>query len=434
MRARIFFATLALLGIGCSAHQENVLKEHFQMEGSALSFNSSERISPEKIQQQAERLNTFSLSLYRELGASDDGAELTNLIISPFSVRSAFSMLYPAAEKNSSIQNEMKEAMSFNNAENELLPEVKSLALKVEDAFARTPSGYLPKYRMVNQVFVDGRLQLFPNFLDTLKTFHNAGVGKLDFRAKPEQSRETINKYIKDKTNSQIYDLLPKGSIQFNTASLLINTIYMLAKWETEFSKDSTQPEPFTNAAGEIKNVDTMVQREDLLYYSDPDFHAVSKPYDGNKVALLTLVPKEGLKISDIETKLTATRFSQLLKDMKSREVIYRLPKFKIEWGTESLKPALKKLGMREIFGVSNCFPRMLNIETCISDVFHKAKISVDETGTEAAAATAIVLAPSSDEMNPTPPIEVKVNRPSVFFIYEKSIGAILFAGRIAEI
>jgi serpin B len=429
----LLLSTLMLLGTGCSTHKKEISNETFKMESSQLNYNASERVPLQRVQQQADRLNTFSLSLFREIGASGGSTVTENLIISPFSVRSALAMLYPATEKNSHIQKELAQALSFNAAEEELLPEIKSLALTIEDAFAKQPTGKFLKYRMLNQVFTDSRLQIFPSFLDALKTYLNAGVGKLNFQGNPEQSKDIINAYVTKNTNSLITDLLPPKAIKSDTTSVLINTVYMLADWETKFEKKSTRPEPFTSADGKTKNVDTMVQQTSLDYYGDQNFHAVSKPYAGNKVAMLVIVPKEGININDIENNLTSTQFSQIIKDMKSQDVVYRLPKFKLEWGSESLLKPLKNLGMSEIFSGSDCFPRMLNVPSCISEVFHKAKFIVDEKGTEAAAATAVILVESSLK-NVQPPIEVKVNRPSAFFIYEKSTGAILFAGRIAEL
>jgi serpin B len=420
----------------------NSAEQSISMLASNLNFEPNERAGLNEVKMQADLLNTFSLNFYRGLNKDvslDDGV---NLIFPPLSIRSAFGMLYSAAEEGGSVQKELSSALVLNSVESAYSSEkevnlrLKSQLLAIEDSFSNTPDNRQLQYRLVNQVFVDNRLNVMSSYLDTLKQFYNAAVGQLAIQDDPEGSRKYINLFVSEKTQSMIKDLLPKNSIEKNTSSVLINSAYMKADWEKPFAAHETSLQNFVTANGIKKICLTMKDTDQLDYYSDQELQAVSKPYAGGKVAMLIIVPKTEATLSSVLNSMTSKKIRSIFDNQTKKHIELHLPKFSFEWGTKSIKSVLKSMGLTSIFTKRNAFPRFLAglDEIFVRDVFHKAKIVVEENGTQAAAATAIVPVVGSARQNfPIPmPIEVRVNKPSLFFIYEKLSGSILFMGRIS--
>jgi serpin B len=252
----------------------------------------------------------------------------------------------------------------------------------------------------------------------------------LDFISYPEDSRVKINNWVSDQTEKKIQDLLPPKSIDELTRLVLTNAVYFNAAWAHQFRKEQTSAGVFAIRPGKTVPVPMMSTTENFMYASDQDMEAVELPYEGRQLAMTIVVPVAG-RFSSVEDSLTPQRLSSILSGMRSEEVRLSMPRFKYDSGSMSLKDMLAQLGMTDAFdsgsadfsgidGGRNLF---------IGNVIHKGYVSVDEAGTEAAAATAVIL-PLRGMYKST---DVTIDRPFLFFIRDLPTGAILFIGRVTD-
>ncbi|MEZ4742574.1 MAG: serpin family protein [Bdellovibrionota bacterium] len=216
----------------------------------------------------------------------------------------------------------------------------------------------------------------------------------------------------------------------------------MLADWLIPFEKKATYNEKFTQIDGESVDTQMMHMVKNLNYITTESWHAVSLDYVGNKIAMAFVLPHENNNFSEFETSFSQDDYENLVRNLNGTNIDLTLPKFKLEWGSKSLMQSLNSLGMKKVFiGDANHFPKLLeqNGEPLtqslwIDNVYHQCKVIVDEKGTEAAAATSISVSIESAPTDPENPIEFKVDRPAMFFIYQKSTGALLFIGRLTKL
>ena len=224
------------------------------------------------------------------------------------------------------------------------------------------------------------------------------------------------------------------------TRLVLANAIYLKAPWATAFSADQTKPEPFHVRGAEAVNVPTLHGHELSCGYAKRNgFTAVSIPYVGSDLQFVVLLPDEVNGIGSLEKTITSAILADCAK-LERRELDLYLPKFKFEPPTLNLGSTLQALGMKTAFdqprGSANfdrMAPRKPNDYLCISAVFHKTFIVVDEKGTEAAAATAVVMTRVTGMRNPTKPLEVKIDRPFFYAIQHVPSGTCLFIGRVTD-
>ena len=267
-------------------------------------------------------------------------------------------------------------------------------------------------------------------FLDTLARNYGAGLRLLDFQQKPEPSRQTINDWVSDQTEEKIKDLIPQGGITPDTRLVLANAIYFDADWQHPFSKDRTQDAPFNTLDGEQVTVPMMATEDpvSLSYAQGEGYQAVELPYQGGQMSMLILVPDAG-RFEAFEAALDAGRVETILGQIQSQVVILRMPKFSYTSDFELAK-TLAALGMPVAFRHREAdFSGMDGTrDLFIGDVFHKAFVAVDEAGTEAAAATAVVMKAIA---MPLFDVELTVDRPFVFLILDLETGTILFVGRV---
>lgn len=365
-----------------------------------------------------------------------------NVTLSGFSVQTAFALLFPSAAAESKTASEMAATLGFSGTLNDFLAAMHAQLLSVQKAFApvKDPEDARIVYNLVNQVWTDDEFGLQDAYLGQIKRYFNSGVARLPLRSRPEESRQTINRFVAYNTNDLITDLIPEESINDSSVAVLTNSIYMLADWEHQFEKESTTPKPFTNLAGDQVTRDTMHQTGYFQFAEADSYQALSLPYVGGKVAMMIVLPAKG-SFSEVEGSFDADAFEALFSKLSGRSVQVSLPKFTVEWGSKSVTEPLKELGLKTAFDPSvNNFPQLLssggapyNGRTHIEEVFHKAKVIVDEKGTEAAAATAIVIGDESAS-EPGHPVVFSVDRPALFYIYDTEGRTILFGGRIVKL
>lgn len=437
MKFELIIAVL-FLGIpsACSKKNNQTQVDEIEFASANLDFDKTEIANAEQIRAQAIGLNTFSTQLFGKLKQSKLLLESENMVFSPFSVRLALSMLLSGAQRDGTVQNEIKNSLGLGSSEEVSNLGVKSQLLSLQDSFDRTIAKK-GAYSIVNQLFVEKSSELNPDYLATLKRTYNAGVGRLNFKSSPNESKDIINRFVSKKTNSLIEKLVPENSITKLTRAVLLNTLYMKIEWNNTFEKLMTREETFTTADGQTRTVPMMNQTEALPYYSADKFAAVGKPFKNGALQMVFLLPKSGTTLSQLESELTSERIQSVFENPSIELVDLTLPKFKIQWGTKSLKDPLKALGLKEGFENKGNFPRILknnNEDLNIDDVLHQAVVEVDERGTEAAAATTVVVAvPTSARINIDKPIAFRIDQPALFFIIESSSKSIVFMGRLGD-
>ena len=270
-------------------------------------------------------------------------------------------------------------------------------------------------------------------FLSLLGTDYDAPLSLVDFVRKPEEARMGINTWVAKQTQQKIQDLVPPDGLDSTTRLVLVNAIYLRVPWKQKFESQKTVPLPFSVNGASAELVPTMEETASMGYASLQDFEVLAVPYAVTDLQFLIILPKVKTTVAGVEHSLTAQTLNELAQ-LPSNRVRLFLPKFKIQTPTLSLLPQLKGIGMKAAFQPGRADFRRIDSrrDLYVTEVFHKAFIVVDEQGTEAAAATAVVVGKLSRTVT-RPPIEFKVDRPFVFAIQHRPSGACLFLGHVND-
>ena len=365
----------------------------------------------------------FALGLYGVL--FDKSA---NLFYSPYSISLALAMTYAGARGNT--EQEMAQALAFTLPQDRLHPAFNSLDQALSSRGEKAQQeGERFRLHVANSLWGQQGFSFQPAFLDLLAQHYGAGMQVLDFESAPEPSRQTINRWVEEQTEQKIKDLLPAGSVDRLTRLVLTNAIYFNAGWKDPFEAEATQDGAFHLLNGSTATVPMMQESESLGYGEGEGCQVVELPYVGDEMSMVILLPAEG-RFEEFARGLDAGRLAGALQGIGPAQVQLTLPKFKYE-SSVALKDALAKLGMAEAFEDRADLSGMTGRrDLYISDVYHKAFVAVDEKGTEAAAATAVVMQVTA---MPAEAKEVRVDRPFIFLIRDMQTGAILFLGHVVN-
>ncbi|MBN2532787.1 MAG: hypothetical protein JXB88_07850 [Spirochaetales bacterium] len=370
--------------------------------------------------------NAFAFDCYGQV-KGDTG----NIFFSPVSISFAFSMCFAGANGNT--ETEMARTMHFTLPENNLHNAFNALelALTAEPENPDPTRGEELKLHIANSTWGQKDYYFMPDFLDILALYYGAGMNLVDFISDPEQCRLLINDWVSLKTEDRINDLLPPGSIDALTRLVLTNAIYFKANWLDPFDEDNTRDDGFYLLNGSSVTIPIMHQALITRYTGVPgEYQAVKLDYQGTKRnSMIVILPEQG-RFESVENSLTRDAFNGIVQAMSRYNVTLAMPKFGYEWES-SLKTILKALGMVDAFTDNQADFSGINGQRnlVITDVFHKAFVAVDEIGTEAAAATAIVVG----EVSIPPSATMTINRPFIFAIYNDDTGAVLFLGRFVQ-
>jgi len=364
--------------------------------------------------------NRFALELYARL-ARQPG----NVIFSPYSLSTALAMTYAGAAGNTAGQ--MKRVLHFGLSDAALHAGFGRLARLVT-------AGQGPGWQLsvANALWPKRGYRLLPNFLETLRLHYGAGLRPLDFSADPEGSRRTINAWVGRQTRGKITDLLPPRSIKPNTRLVLTNAVYFKGAWKLRFDARLTGPQTFWLAPGRGVKVPMMRHRTARFLYGEfKDLQVLSLPYAGGRMSMVVLLPRRVDGLAGLERSLTSPALIGWLSSLRRRKVRVWLPRFKLT-SRFSLKKTLSAMGMPDAFDrVRADFSGMTGgRDLMIDKVLHQAKIQVNEQGTEAAGATAVIMVPRG--MVRRPPA-FRADRPFVFLIRDERTGGILFMGRVVD-
>lgn len=368
----------------------------------------------------------FAFDLYQALSQQDG-----NIFYSPYSISLALAMTYAGARGET--EEQMADTLHFILSQDRLHPAFNSLdlALSQRGQGAQGKDGEGFQLNIANAIWGQKEYQFLSSFLDTLAQNYGAGLRLLDFINSPEESREIINKWVSDQTNEKIQDLIPQGAIDELTRLVLTNAIYFNAAWQYPFDEDATENGPFYLLSGEeisVPMMKMMKESESLRYAEGEGYQAVELPYDGKELSMVILLPEEG-NFEAFEDSLTAEKVKTIINDLEERQVSLTMPKFEFE-SAFSLKDTLASMGMSDAFSANADFSGMDGKrDLVISDVIHKAFVSVDESGTEAAAAVAVIVSLTS--VSPETSVEITIDHPFMFLVRDIETGAILFVGRV---
>jgi serpin B len=368
---------------------------------------------------------SFTTRLYRALRVE---APAANLFFSPHSISVALAMAHGGARGTTATQ--MATALDYRLEGSALHRAFNSLDQELaRRSQATAGEGEAPTLTVTNAIWGRQGAVFLPAYLDLLAVNYGAGLRALDFAGDLEGARLTINRWVEQQTAGRIQDLLVPGVLTPATALVLTNAIYSKASWQQPFIQSATTTRPFFVAPGSSFEVPTMQRQGRIRYAETADLRAVELPYKGGQLAMLILAPRDD-RAAAFEAALSAAALDGVTAALAEREVLLRLPKFKLS-AKFKLKPTLTGLGMPVAFSSEADFSGIDGTrELAISDVIHQAFVAVDEKGTEAAAATAVVAPPPS-----IPQVEVELNldRPFLFLIRDAPTGAVLFMGRLAD-
>tara|TARA_Y100000310_G_scaffold332712_1_gene408812 strand:+ start:215 stop:1474 length:1260 start_codon:yes stop_codon:yes gene_type:complete len=369
------------------------------------------------IQQVVNANNQFAFDLYSELDKSEQG----NVFYSPYSVSAALAMTYEGAKGQTA--DEMKSVFHFPES-NILRPNFAAIYNEIN----RENKAY--ELKTGNALWAQYDYQFLEDYTSRVEKYYGGKVANLDFKQETGKSRQMINSFIEEQTNDKIKDLIPAGVLSPMTRLVLTNAIYFKGTWEWEFDKSDTREQDFRITPTNAIKTPMMYMKPDKakFNYADiEDLQILELPYKGGKISMLILLPTENL--DSIEPSLTAEKLTEYKARMSETKLdSISFPKF--EFDTKYfMKETLSAMGMPTAFGNADFSGMDGTKNLLISQVIHQAFVKVDEKGTEAAAATAVVM----KESMAMPRNVFRADHPFIFIIQEKETENILFMGRVTD-
>jgi serpin B len=374
--------------------------------------------TPAELRAAANASNAFGFDLYAKI-RSEPG----NLVISPASLSAALTMTYGGARGTTASQ--MKQVLHLDGEPDAARDSGGKLLL---DLSSTDPV----RLSIANRLFGEKSWKFEDTFLGRTRAAYGAPLEQVDFIHHFEESRVNINQWVAGETEDLVRDLVPPGGIDETTRLALVNAIYFLGDWAEPFEKEATGPRAFRRSAKESREVPTMAATMNLPIAEVDGAVAVELPYAGDRFAMTLVMPKEVDGLEALEAKLGSKWLDGVVGSLKSNRVDLRLPKFEVEPPAAlELSKKLQQLGMVDAFdGLKADFGGMSSSSLAISQVFHKGFIRVDEKGTEAAAATAVIM---KNESADVPGREVAFDHPFLFVLRDKKTGLALFVGRVTD-
>ncbi|CDW54522.1 Serpin domain containing protein [Trichuris trichiura] len=360
----------------------------------------------------------FALRTYHEAAVANH-----SFFISPFSILIALGMTYVGSSGNTKSQ--MKSKLFESSLEDEQINSLMSSAMKSFN-YSNTKVGY--ELYIANRLFGQSELQILPEFRKCIQEHYSADMELLDFKKSLEACKH-INDWVEEKTKGKIKDLIPKEAINPLTRLVLTNAIFFKADWKTPFKTALTKKTTFYVKQDEEKIVEMMQMDKEFPYSETDEYQILGIPYVTEKLLMYFVLPKEKFGLQNMMTKLNAKKLLNLFDSTIERKVEVHIPKFKLEYVLQ-LKEILQRLGLTDMFSsrLADLSKITGNRDLYVSEAFHKAFIEVNEKGSEAAAATAVVTLLRSIPVRVNPPKFI-ADHPFLFAIVDRSNRIILFMG-----
>ena len=364
----------------------------------------------------------FALQLYGKLRSTEG-----NLALSPYSISSALAMTYAGARGQTARQ--MEQALHFDRSKNDLHPLFGRLDKALNAAQGNN------ELNIANSIWPQAKYPFRQEFLSLLKKDYGATVTPLNYEREAEAARVTINQWVDDKTRHKIAEIIGPRVLDESTRMVLVNAIYFKGTWATPFPEYATRPDKFYSKPDTTATVPFMHKHGQFSYGENDQLQLIALPYVGRKLEMLILLPRSRDGLGQLENSLTGASLSAWTSGMRDEQVEVALPKFKMSSGFD-LAQTLKALGVKDAFDSEKADfsgmdgkPHWLYI----SAVLHKAYVDVNEKGTEAAAATAVVTMLGAARPPVEPPREFRADHPFLFVIRDSTTGSILFMGRVTK-
>ncbi len=411
--ATLFLLTLSacILFFGCSrkGHQ-------------SLSGTSQEEIKAIIDKPLAVRNNYFAFDIMREIYSSKE-----NIIFSPISISTALAMTYAGAIGKTA--KEMSNTLYFD-------PDQASFHSEFGDYIKRLKqmTGEKLQINLANSLWAHKGYYFLPEYFKTIEDNYGSVLFQVDYKGDREVIRQDINYWVGEQTRDKIQNLISQGVLTEDTRLVLINAIHFLGNWMAEFNKENTRQQAFYVEKGKQEMTDFMQHKSYYRYFEDSGMQVLEKPYSGGNFSMVILLPAENIDPKTIIHNMDGLQFEHMLTNLQRTHIDLRMPKFEFEYGI-NLEDMLAKMGMPLAFSLKADFSGMTGHDSLMIDkVIHKAMIDVSETGTEAAAATAIVMiTKTSIEPEPERTILFNANRPFVYLIKDNTNNGILFMGVMAH-
>jgi len=379
--------------------------------------------------------NQFAIDLYNEINKDSN----ENIFFSPWSISTAVAMAYEGARGDTAI--EMQNVFHFPVDDNSR----RSSYAKMLNTLNKASGKY--KLSTANTIWLQENYPFLEDYKDTISRYYLGEIKNLDFVKNPSGSSSKINSWVSKNTNNKIKEIVSPNMFTDLTRAVLTNAIYFKGKWEHQFDRDDTQPEYFTLESGQKIKVPMMKLIDedlDFNYVESDGVQILEMPYQGDKISMLILLPRTEMpnqryereeiqpQLSDInqlQSILSAEKLQEWRSKMRQQTVYIYIPKYTLET-SYSLSDYLKSMGMILPFSDSADFSGMDGTNMLhIDEILHKAYIDVYEEGTEAAAATAVMMAATGLPNF----VEFRADHPFIFIIQEKETGNILFMGRVND-
>jgi len=362
--------------------------------------------------------NVFALDLYRRLRAEEG-----NLFFSPYSLSTALAMTYAGAAGNTAA--EMANVLHFTLPQERVHPAFARLIEDVE----RAGDAEGCELSVANALWGQQGFDFLPAFLQSVQTNYGAPLHQVNFAA-TDAARTRINDWVAERTRDKIKNLIRLRVLNASTRLVLTNAIYVKGDWVHPFEASATADALFWVSADRSVSAPMMQQTKSFRYGESDLCQVLELPYAGDALSMLVLLPRERADLPALEEALTHAALAQWTSGLASREVAVTLPKFKLTCQF-TLGKVLQEMGMGDAFGPAADFSGMTGRrDLYISAVIHKAFVDVNEEGTEAAAATAVVMRLTG---LPQPPVVFRADHPFLLLIRHKPSGSILFMGRVAD-
>uniref|UniRef100_A0A8C8R948 Antithrombin-III n=1 Tax=Pelusios castaneus TaxID=367368 RepID=A0A8C8R948_9SAUR len=372
----------------------------------------------------------FATVFYKYLADSKNDNE--NIFMSPLSISTAFAMTKLGACGDTLQQ--LMEVFQFDTISEKTSDQIHFFFAKLNCRLYKK-ANQSSELVSANRLFGEKSLIFNETYQNISEVVYGAKLWPLNFKEKPELSRNLINEWVANKTEKRITDVIPEGAIDELTVLVLVNTIYFKGHWKSEFPAQNTKMDKFHKSDGESCTTPMMYQETKFrhAFISSDQVQVVELPYKGDDITMVLILPTVDRSLGDVERDLTSERLQGWLDSMKEITLSVHLPRFRIE-DNFSLKEKLQHMGLVDLFSPENAkLPGIVaegRTDLYVSDAFHKAFLEVNEEGSEAAASTAVVISGRSFPMNK---MIFNANRPFLLLIREAALNTIIFMGRISN-
>jgi serpin B len=364
--------------------------------------------------------NQFALDLYSFYQSRDQ-----NIFFSPYSISTALAMTYEGARGVTA--EEMASVLHFPEQDS-----VRQVGFANLHNLVNQPNAEY-RLRTANAIWPEENYSFLQDYLSVIGRYYRGGINFMNYSTQAEESRLEINNWVELQTQEKIKDLIPQGAIGADTRMVLTNAIYFKGDWMKEFDVDSTRDQDFYLSEDRAVPVSMMRKSDDFSYGEVDQVQVLSLPYRGQELRMLLLLPELG-ELGNLQDSLSLNQLEIYRESLVEREVVVDLPKFKLET-KYFMADDLIEMGMPTAFGFGQEDPDFSGmtggLDLFIDSVIHQAFVEVDEQGTEAAAATAVIIMEIADSIDETPVF--RADRPFIFIIEHSESGAILFMGRLTN-